>query len=78
MAPLIVIEPEMGLDYLSRAFVVVIIGGIGHLYGVIAGGAVIGGAEAFVSFFLRPVVAQILVVLLAIVVIRLRPKGITG
>jgi urea transport system permease protein len=78
MAPLIVIEPEMGLDYLSRAFVVVIVGGIGHLYGVIAGGAVIGGAEAVVSFFLRPVVAQILVVVLAIVVIRFRPKGITG
>jgi branched-chain amino acid transport system permease protein/urea transport system permease protein len=78
MAPLIVIEPEMGLDYLSRAFVVVIIGGIGHLYGVIAGGAVIGGAEAVMSFFLRPVVAQIMVVLLAIVVIRFRPRGITG
>lgn len=78
MSPLIVINPEMGLEYLSRAFLVVIVGGIGHLYGAIAGGVAIGGAEATLSFFLRPVVAQILVVIFAIVLIRIRPQGITG
>jgi branched-chain amino acid transport system permease protein/urea transport system permease protein len=78
MSPLVVINPEMGLEYLSRAFIVVIIGGVGHLWGVVAGGAVIGGAEAALSFWLRPVVAQILVVVLAVIVIRLRPQGITG
>ncbi|MEO3427475.1 hypothetical protein AAFN88_01360 [Pelagibius sp. CAU 1746] len=78
MSPLIVVNPEMGLEYLSRAFLVVIVGGIGHLYGAIAGGVAIGGAEATLSFFLRPVVAQILVVLFAIVLIRIRPQGITG
>ena len=78
MSPLIVINPEMGLEYLSRAFLVVIVGGIGHLCGAIAGGVAIGGAEATLSFFLRPVVAHILVVIFAIVLIRIRPQGITG
>jgi branched-chain amino acid transport system permease protein/urea transport system permease protein len=78
MSPLVVINPEMGLEYLSRAFIVVIIGGIGHLYGVIAGGVAFGGAEAALSFYLRPVVAQILVVLIAVVLIRVRPQGLTG
>jgi urea transport system permease protein len=78
MSPLVTIDPDMGLTLLSRAFMVVIIGGIGSLYGVIAGGLLIGGGEAAASYFLRPVVAQILVVMLAIVVIRLRPRGITG
>lgn len=78
MSPLIVINPDMGLAYLSRAFIVVIIGGIGHLYGVIAGGVAIGGAEAALSFYLRPVVAQILVVFIAVVLIRIRPQGLTG
>jgi len=78
MSPLVVINPEMGLEYLSRAFIVVIIGGIGHLYGVVAGGLAIGGAEAALSYYLRPVVAQILVVILAVIVIRVRPQGITG
>jgi len=78
MSPLAVINPEMGLEYLSRAFVVVIIGGIGHLYGVLAGGAMIGGAEAAIAYYLRPVVAQVLVIVLAVIVIRIRPQGITG
>lgn len=78
MSPLIVVNPDMGLEFLSRAFLVVIVGGIGHLYGVIAGGAAIGGAEAALSFFLRPVVAQVLVVLFAILLIRIRPQGIVG
>lgn len=78
MSPLIVINTEMGLEYLSKAFVVVIVGGIGHLWGVIAGGATIGGTEAAIAFFTRPVVAQALVVLIALLVIRLRPQGIAG
>ena len=78
MSTIVVINPEMGLDLLARAFIVVIIGGIGHLYGVIAGGAIIGGIDAGLSFFLRPVVAQILVVLLAVIAIRVRPQGIAG
>ena len=78
MSPLIVVNPDMGLEFLSRAFLVVIVGGIGHLYGVIAGGVAIGGAEAALSFFLRPVVAQVLVVLFAILLIRIRPQGIVG
>lgn len=78
MSAIVVINPEMGLDLLARAFLVVIIGGIGHLYGVIAGGAIIGGLDAGLSFFLRPVVAQILVVLLAVIAIRVRPQGIAG
>jgi branched-chain amino acid transport system permease protein/urea transport system permease protein len=78
MSPLIVVNPDMGLSYLTRAFIVVIIGGIGHLYGVIAGGVAIGGAEAALSFYLRPVVAQILVVFVAVLLIRIRPQGLTG
>lgn len=78
MSPLVVINTEMGLEYLSRAFVVVIVGGISHLWGVLAGGATIGGAEAALAFFTRPAVAQALVVLLALLVIRLRPQGIAG
>lgn len=78
MSPIVVINTEMGLEYLSRAFIVVIVGGISHLWGVLAGGGAIGGAEAALSFFTRPVVAQALVVMLALIVIRLRPQGIAG
>jgi len=78
MSPLVTIDPEMGVAFLTQAFMVVIVGGLGHLYGVVAGGVAIGGSEAAISFFVRPVVAQIIVVLLAILIIRIRPKGIAG
>jgi urea transport system permease protein len=78
MSPLITINPDMGLDYLANSFFVVIIGGIGNLFGVIAGGLLIGGADAVISYFTVPVVTKIVVFLLAVIMIRFRPKGIFG
>jgi urea transport system permease protein len=56
----------------------VIVGGVNNIFGVVAGGAIIGGGEAFLSASFRPVVAQILVLVLAIVVVRVRPQGVVG
>jgi urea transport system permease protein len=79
MTPLTYINPEMGLPYLGKAFIVVIIGGISSLYGVIGGGAVIGGSESIIDFFLqKPFIAQILVLTLSVIVVRLKPKGLFG
>ncbi|MFN8454484.1 MAG: hypothetical protein U0401_07390 [Anaerolineae bacterium] len=46
MSPVIAINPNMGLDYFARTFLVVIMGGIGQLLGVVGGGALIGMLEA--------------------------------
>jgi len=78
MSPVIAINPNMGLDYFERTFLVVIIGGIGKILGVVGGGSLIGMSEAGFSAFLKPVIAQVIVLALAIVVIRLRPQGIFG
>jgi urea ABC transporter permease protein UrtB len=78
MSPVIAINPNMGLDYFARTFLVVIIGGIGKILGVVGGGSLIGMSEAGFSAFLKPVVAQVIVLALAIVVIRFRPQGIFG
>jgi urea transport system permease protein len=76
MSPVITLHPDMGLDFFSRTFFVVIVGGVGSLWGVLGGGAIIGGGEALMSTYIRPVVAQILVLSLAVLVIRLRPQGL--
>ncbi|MGO8989339.1 MAG: urea ABC transporter permease subunit UrtB [bacterium] len=78
MSPLITVNPEMGLSFLARSFFVVILGGLGNLFGVLGGAGIIGGAEAFFSYFISPVIAQVIVLLLAIVVIRLKPNGLFG
>jgi urea transport system permease protein len=78
ISPLVSVEPNMGLPILASSFFVVILGGAGSLLGVAAGAAVIGGGQALISWFANPVLAQIAVFLLAIVVIRLAPRGLFG
>lgn len=78
MSALITIDPSMGLNYLIRSFLVVIVGGIGSLVGNIGGGIIIGGTETAISFFTSSIVAQVMVFVIAIIVIRLRPRGVFG
>ncbi len=78
MAPVVAINPDMGLNYFSLTFLVVIIGGIGNILGVVGGGLLIGIFQAGFSSFLNPVIAQIIVLAIAILAIRLRPHGLFG
>ena len=76
MTPLITVNPESGLFFLARSFLVVIVGGVGSLVGTVLGSVIIGSGEAILSFFTQPVVAQIILFVLAIVIIRVRPTGL--
>jgi branched-chain amino acid transport system permease protein/urea transport system permease protein len=78
VAPLISVDPQMGLGYLVPAFLSILIGGAGALAGVLVGGGLVGGVDSLLTLVSSPVVAQIAVFALAVVVIRLRPGGILG
>lgn len=77
IAPMISIDPYIGNVFLVRSFFVVIIGGIGHLLGgTLVGSFLIGGSETIFALFSDQVVAQTIVFLLAIIVLRFRPQGL--
>lgn len=78
MTPLITINPEMGSPFLSQSFLVVILGGVGSLFGLIGGAALVSGFRFFLSFYFRLTTAQILVFLMAIILIRIKPQGLFG
>jgi urea transport system permease protein len=78
VAPLISVDPQMGLGYLVPAFLAILIGGAGPLAGVLVGGGLVGGVDSLLTLWISPVAAQIAVLTLAVVVIRLRPSGILG
>jgi urea transport system permease protein len=78
MAPLISVDPQMGLGYLVPAFLAILIGGAGPLAGVLVGGGLVGGVDSLLTLRISPVAAQIAVFALAVVVIRLRPSGLLG
>ena len=76
MAPLVTLSPSMGIDFIARSFFAVIVGGMGGVLGVVAGGGIIGGTESVFSLTLTPTVAQILVLVIVIIVVLLKPDGL--
>jgi urea transport system permease protein len=76
LAPMVAVQPLMGAPFLVRSFMTVIVGGVGSLAGVVGGSGVIGGTEGFVSYFSSSVLAQVVVLAIAIVIVRIRPAGI--
>jgi len=78
LAPLIPVGPLTGLSYLIKVFFVIIVGGAGSLIGTVVGGLVIGGGESLLQLFLSPLGAEIAILVLAVVLISLRPSGLVG
>jgi branched-chain amino acid transport system permease protein/urea transport system permease protein len=76
MAPLINVLPLMGVSFLARSFFVVIVGGAGSLPGVVGGSVLIGGLETLFSTLWSITLAQALVLVIAIVIVRFRPTGL--
>jgi urea ABC transporter permease protein UrtB len=76
VAPMVSVESHLGVYYLSKAFFVIVLGGIGSIAGSLLGSAVIGTAETLFSYQVDPSFASALVLILSIVVIRFRPQGL--
>jgi branched-chain amino acid transport system permease protein/urea transport system permease protein len=78
VAPIISVDPQMGLGYLVPGFLSILVGGAGPLAGVLVGGAVVGGVNNLLAIWISPVAALITVYIIAILIIRLKPEGIMG
>lgn len=78
MAPLMSVDPQMGVGFLIPAFLSILVGGAGSLLGALLGTSLIAGSSTVVAGFWTQIIAQIVVFSLAIVVIRLFPLGLSG
>jgi urea ABC transporter permease protein UrtB len=76
IAPLTAVVAQMGVNYLARSFFVVIVGGAGSVPGVVAGSAVVGGSETLLNYVIPATFSQALVLILAVIIVRLRPNGL--
>ena len=72
LAPLSTLSPQYGTRFLVPAFLVAILGGAGSLVGLVLAGVVLGATLGVLQFFVDAVSAQMLVVLLAVVLLRVR------
>ncbi|RYZ07871.1 MAG: branched-chain amino acid ABC transporter permease [Comamonadaceae bacterium] len=76
LAPLIRIEPGIGVDYLLDAFFVLVVGGLGTLGGLAGGVGVIGGSQALASSIGGQTTGYTVVLVLAILFLWLKPNGL--
>lgn len=78
MAPIMSVDPQMGLGFLVPAFLAILVGGSGHLAGALLGATVVGGTDSVTAALWSPVAAQIVVFTMAVIAIRLFPEGLVG
>ncbi|HEX7439104.1 MAG TPA: branched-chain amino acid ABC transporter permease [Caldimonas sp.] len=76
IAPLVPVQPFMGLDHILMSFFVLVVGGLGSVGGLLTGATVIGGANSVVSAISDSTGGYFSVLALAILFLWLRPRGI--
>jgi branched-chain amino acid transport system permease protein len=76
-APMRAVNPLMGSDLIITVFAVVVIGGLGSVFGSVAAGFAIGLISALGNLYV-PALSQTLVFILMAVVLLWRPAGLFG
>jgi len=75
-APLVGVNHTMGLDWVLKAFIVVVVGGMGNLGGSIAAAIFVSLLEAYASIWVSPAQAVIVSFIVLILTLLFRPTGL--
>lgn len=78
LGPVFLVYPQMSIAAVLKAFVVVILGGLGNVQGAIWGGFLIGLVESFASGFFSSFYKDIIAFVIMIAVLLFKPEGIFG
>lgn len=70
------VSPNLGQSYIIDSFMVVVFGGVGNLWGTLVGALTLGVATKFLEPLVGAVAAKILVLVLIILFIQRRPRGL--
>jgi branched-subunit amino acid ABC-type transport system permease component len=74
--PLVGVNHAMGLDWVLKAFIVVVVGGMGNLGGSIAASIFISLLEAYASIWVSPAQAVIVSFVVLVLTLLFRPTGL--
>jgi branched-chain amino acid transport system permease protein len=76
-APLIMVDPQMGLEVLAFAFMVVIIGGLGSIKGTFVSSLIVGQVVSLGSIIYAPL-AQMAPFAIMLLILLVKPTGLYG
>src|SRR5262245_13499860 len=76
VAVMVAIQPDMGIVYTFKSFLVIVLGGVGNYPGALLGGLLLGLIEQLASLFLTTQVNEAVAYVLLVVVLLIRPTGL--
>jgi branched-chain amino acid transport system permease protein len=78
LAPVYTVYPQMGVEMILLAFIVVILGGMGSMGGSVVAAFIIGMAQSIFTLWMNPQRVAIAIFGIMIVVLIARPRGLFG
>jgi branched-chain amino acid transport system permease protein len=78
LLPFYYIHPGVGTSFLLKAFVIVVLGGLGSMPGAALGGLFVGVIEGVIGIWTQAAVAQILLFAVFVGMLFFRPAGLLG
>jgi len=75
ITPISAVNPNMGFPWLVSCFMIVLLSG-SSLVSLALSAVVLGGAQVLVSTFISPVAGGMTIVVLAAIILRIRPEGL--
>lgn len=78
VTPILSLEPSSGEAMLGKAFVIVILGGLGSVTGAMLAAFIVGLIEAYSSVYLGGSKGALLLYVLVMLILLVRPQGLLG
>jgi branched-chain amino acid transport system permease protein len=78
LTPVYTLSPYIGSDFMIAAFAVVVLGGLGSIWGAYIGGLAVGIVEVLAGFYIDPSLRRAVWFLIFIAVLVARPAGLMG
>jgi len=78
VVPVFSLSADLGIRFLIQGFLAVMLGGVGSFEGSVVGAGVIGVMSAALPWAVAPVLADVLVFVIAVVLVRVWPRGFTA
>jgi branched-chain amino acid transport system permease protein len=78
ISPTYYIFPQVGGAFTLKAFVIVVLGGMGSVVGATLGGIIIGATESLAAVYISSGLKELVVYVLFLLVLLFRPAGLLG
>jgi branched-chain amino acid transport system permease protein len=78
LSPQYPVFPTVGTYFVLTAFVIVVLGGMGNLYGAVVGSLIIGVVDTMAGYYISPDLKEVVYFGVFLLILILRPSGLFG